>query len=136
MKKIIFTFLLFSLFSCGSISKVKTNTDKETEREKSVNKGKETNRSIIASDYILEPLDTSKPIIFKNGTRIDTVWNTRIINNNRVIQERIKDTVIYRDKFKESENISVKEKETDNTWLILGGIGLLFLFLLIAKPTL
>lgn len=130
--KIIFgTILLASaIWSCGSIKKHKESS--ETEQKEEFNSGSNKAKWSNSSNYSLEPVDLSKPIVFTNGKGEKQVFeNTKVVYNNTHTIERIKDTISANKDLKQESN--KKEKVTDNTILILGiilgSIFLVFLFL-------
>ncbi|UOX35320.1 hypothetical protein LXD69_07315 [Flavobacterium sediminilitoris] len=129
MKKLIYIICFFLSISCGSIKKDKTNVELESNSTENTNTSSNTNRWINSNDYILEPVDLSQPMFFQNNGKKDTVWNTRIINNTRYIKEKIKEDTNQNKQTEDNLSIDQKNKETDNTKLILGIVGIVFLFL-------
>lgn len=128
MKKYIIAMLLcLSLVSCGSLSKFKQASSEDTNTE--INSGKLTITGENSQNYILEPVDLEKPMLFRRNGITDTIFNTRLINN--YTEKRIfeKDTATA--KVEEKKDTTTKEKESDNTWLIIGIAGAFLLFLLL-----
>ncbi|UOX32425.1 hypothetical protein LXD69_10210 [Flavobacterium sediminilitoris] len=129
--RLILVIISFVLFSCGSIKKDKTNLKLESSSNEDSNSSSNTNRWINSNDYILEPVDLTKPMFWNNNGKKDTVWNTRVINNTRYIKEEIKEDTNQIKKSNEKLSIDKKNKETDNTFLILGVFSAFFLFIII-----
>lgn len=130
MKKMFYVIIIFSVFSCGSITKNKTSLEKETEKNKDLNTSNESSKFSIKDGYSFEPIDLSKPMI--HGT--EKYYNTKIVNTKEVIHEKSKDTTSVKENEKEKLDLNDKHKETDNTWLIIGVsivIMSFFLFLFI-----
>lgn len=126
MKKSILLLVSLILVSCGSIKKDKTSI--ETEKESELNQGSNTARWINSSNWGLEPQDPLKPMVFTNSKgEIETYHNTKIYHNNTHTKEIVNDTIVKKEK--EKQDINIKNKETDNTMLILGLFGLFLLFL-------
>jgi len=121
------------LSSCGSIKKDISST-KETEKTNELTASKtEIEKWGKNISQTLEPADLKKPMLISRNGKIDTVWNTRIINKTEYIKEIIKDTTTkQKQSVKEAKN-EVKHVERDNTKLIVWcfGLFLLFLFILI-----
>ena len=128
MKKIIFAFAFLFLTSCGSVKKDKLSIDSKSELNEDINSSSNTNKLTYSKNFTLEPADLTAPMLWNNNGRIDTLWNTRIIENNTIIKEQKKDTTSVNKNEKQALKIDEKHKETDNTLLILGVVGILFLF--------
>lgn len=129
MKKILLTILLaLALWSCGSVKKHKETT--ETEQNENFNAGSNKLKWTNSSGYNLEPVDLSKPIKFTNAKGETEVFeNTKVVYNNTHTIEKVKDTTSYQKDFKQETD--KKDKESDNTILILGIVlGSFFLILL------
>lgn len=127
MKNLIYI-LAFVLFSCGSVKKDKTSI--ETEASSETNSGTNTARWINSNNWGLEPIDLSQPMTFTNSKgETETYTNTKVFHNNTVTKEIVHDTIVVKEELK--QDVDVKNKETDNTTLILGIVGIAFLFLLI-----
>lgn len=132
MKKIFFLLLLLLSVSCGSIIKDKKSLDSEKESVTDSNASSATNRWINSSNYILEPVNLDKPILWNRNGKVDTIYNTRVVYNNTNTKEIIRDTTSTKKKETEKIQVDQKQKKTDNTLLILGIIGIgLFLFLIV-----
>lgn len=128
MKQIILILSLLFLTNCGSVKKDKTSID--TEKESELNAGSNTARWIKSDNWGLKPIDLSQPMTFTNSKgETETYTNTEVFHNNTHTKEIIHDTI----KVAEKEKISINEKhkETDNTMLILGIVGIVFFFLLL-----
>lgn len=128
MKTIIPILSLLFLTSCGSIKKDKSSVSSKSESTEDINSSSNTNRLTYSKNYTLEPADLKQPMLWNNNGRIDTLWNTRVIENNTTIREKIKDTTSVNKNEKQALRVEEKHKETDNTWLILGVVGIVFLF--------
>lgn len=132
MKKIFFLLLLLLSVSCGSIIKDKKSIDSEKESVTDSNASSATNRWINSSNYILEPVNLDKPILWNRNGKVDTIYNTRVVYNNTNTKEIIRDTTSTKKKETEKIQVDQKQKKTDNTLLILGIIGIgLFFFLIV-----
>lgn len=111
--------------SCGSIKKDKTSID--TKKESELNAGSNTARWIKSDNWGLKPIDLSQPMTFTNSKgETETYTNTEVYHNNTHTKEIIHDTIKVAEK--EKTSIDKKEKETDNTKVILGAIGIMFAF--------
>lgn len=131
MKRILLIIVIVSFFSCGSIKKDKTSIETETNSE--LNAGSNTARWINSSNWGLEPVDLSKPMIFTNSKgETETFTNTKVVYNNTHTKEIVKDTISHNKQTK--IEVDDKNKKTDNTNLFLGIFGiaffLIFLFLI------
>ena len=132
MKKIIIIGVVLLFVSCGSIKKYKESNDTELKTES--NSGTDINRWISSSNYSLEPVDLSKPIVFTNDKgEKQTFENTKIFNNNTHTREIIKDTTAKKTDYK--NEVDIKDKEVDNTKLFLGifamGFGSILIIIVI-----
>lgn len=133
MKKIFLAFILLFMVSCGSIKKDKNSIDIEKSSLTDSNSSSTTNRWIESANYTLEPVNLDKPILWSHNGKTDTIYNTKVIYNNTNTKETIIDTTKTQKKETEKVALEQKNKETDNTFLIIGivGFGFGFLFLLI-----
>lgn len=131
MKKLFLAFMLIFVFSCGSVKKDKKSIDIEKSSFTDTNSSSTTNRWIESANYTLEPVDLSQPILWTRNGKTDTIYNTKVIYNNTNTKETIIDTTKTQKKETEKVAVEEKHKETDNTFLILGIVGIGFLFLLI-----
>ena len=121
-------FLIFLLFSCGSIKKDKNSFDIDTKTD--ANSSTEKLRLTDNRSYNLEPIDLSQPIVFTNSKgETERFTNTKVVYNNTHTIEKVKDTT----SIKQKENISIdtKHKESDNTMIFIALFGFIFLFMII-----
>ena len=127
IKGIRLTLVAFLFFSCGSIKKYKENVKAESTTTE--NNVVDTQIDEKGINYTFTPFDASKPIIFRSNGKTDTIYNTIVekhfYNKNTIV----KDTTSK--KIDTKIDVQTKDKKTDNSVVIIGVVGLLFLFLLL-----
>lgn len=130
MKKAIIVIFSFILFSCGSIEKLKEKKEIKTDSLSGTNSSTNLNRWINSDKYTLQPVDLSQPMRFVNSKgEIKEYFNTKVIHEKEIIQENKKDTLANKTQLQKEVSEQKKFKETDNTTLILGIVGIAFGFL-------
>jgi hypothetical protein len=124
MKKTIITLTAFILVSCGSITKNKTSSEIESEKETDTR----TNTLITENtdSYTISPADLSQPITFGGKTYTNTVIKYEKANKVTEVDENKK--VAEKVEIKET----TKDKETNYTNLILIVCGMfIFMFIIL-----
>ena len=122
--KIITIAILTLLTSCGSITKNKTSSEVEIEKETDTR----TNTLITENSdtYTISPADLSQPIQFGGKTYTNTV--IKYEKANKVVSEDKQEKVSEKVEIKET----TKDKETDYTNLILIVCGMfIFMFIIL-----
>lgn len=120
----------FILFSCGSIEKLKESKEVKTDSLSETNSSSRLNRWINSDKYTLEPADLSQPMRFVNSKgEVNEYFNTKVIHEKEIIHETKKDTLANKTELEKEIDDEKKFKETDNTTLILGIVGIVFGFL-------
>ena len=122
--KIITIAILTLLTSCGSITKNKTSSEIESEKETDTR----TNTLITENSdtYTISPADLSQPIQFGGKTYTNTV--IKYEKANKVVSEDKQEKVSEKVEIKET----TKDKETDYTNLILIVCGMfIFMFIIL-----
>lgn len=110
--------LALGIWSCGSLKKHK----EETKEEKEFFSNSNTEINYQLDKFSIEPVDLQRPILVGGKE----YHNTKIVVEKEVGKI---DQVENTGEKSKNENL-LQDKEKDNTWLIIGIVGLGFLFLL------